>query len=475
MGEEQKQRKRRRPRNSGGLFQKTGYWKDLDGVPQKYTYWQATKELSGQDLPPGVERRRITGSGATKTEATARLEANVRRYLLGGTPAPIRKAGKARGHTLSEWFHLWHGGLYEVDVGKTVQARYKGFFQNHIEPHLGNCYLAEITGDDIKRLFKETLPAKRKIKDGLVTDEPLLSNASLLNIRKVFNIFMAEAHNRGLIAFNPVKQMKAPKVRKSETSYEVVANGERLRRLFEEELDRFNYPHFAQFFLMMLGLRQSERLGLSWGNFRNLGTGGQTTLTIDRQIDRHLDGSGWYIRMRTKSGEPRTIPLFEPFLQVIRDYRIQWEATTNAPGFEPAKGFERHLFIWEDGKPITPRQDTREWHRLLKEHNIDYFRAHQARHITATWLADNPNVPIESVQAILGHDSESMAYWYARITEKQTSRAVQGLGENFPSLTAETKATGFDRASKKGIPAAALLQKLRWEAEEQQRRKDSGE
>ena len=36
----------------------------------------------------------------------------------------------------------------------------------------------------------------------------------------------------------------------------------------------------------------------------------------------------------------------------------------------------------------------------------------------------------------------------------------------FPTLTADAQATGLDRKTKKGTPASALLQKLRWDAEQ---------
>jgi integrase len=476
MGEQSQPRKRRRNRNSGGLFEKNAYWVDkTTGEKNPYKYWQATKELSGDDLPEGATRRRITGSGATKSEALARLDANLRKYLKQDKAPEIRKAGAAKGPTLDEWFETWYSQLYSTVVSETVKARYRGHYENHIKTELGAKRLIEITAEDCRKLFLGTLPDKRKERDGQSTEERLLGASAIGNVRKVLNNCLNSALNQGLIGKNPVKQVKTEKARKSERASDVLANGERLRRLFETELDRRSYEHYCLRFLSMLGLRQSEKLGLCWSSFDNLdGLSGQPEMTIDRQLDRHVDGSGWYIKHVLKNNsEPRTIPLFEPFLTVIREYRIKWDEMSQAPGWDPPSGFEDALFLWPTGKPITARQDTVLWHQLLDEHDIPYFRSHQIRHITATWLADNPNVPVESVAALLGHESTAMTAWYARITQTQTARAVQSLGQSFPALTEDAQASGMDRVTEGGIPASALLQKLKWAAEDEERKRSS--
>jgi len=39
-------------------------------------YWQASREVPSEALPEGFERKRITGSGATPSEAWRRCNAN---------------------------------------------------------------------------------------------------------------------------------------------------------------------------------------------------------------------------------------------------------------------------------------------------------------------------------------------------------------------------------------------------------------
>ena len=49
------------------------------------------------------------------------------------------------------------------------------------------------------------------------------------------------------------------------------------------------------------------------------------------------------------------------------------------------------------------------------------------RHVAATYLADL-NVGIEVAQEILGHQSESLAYYYARQTGKRSRKDMETYG-----------------------------------------------
>lgn len=470
----------RRERNSGGLFLKSGKWLDkTSGDEVFYTYWQATKDIPLEDLPDGVERKRITGNGATRSEAQRRLDANVRKfYSVPKTDKTVRRRGRrVASKSVSDWFKEWHEGLYADDVSLTVRTRYAQYFQSHIKPHIGNIALTDLTGEDVKKLFHQTLVEKKKLRNGVETDEPLLGPASRLNILKTLNNCMNGAVSHGLISINPVNQVRRPKTQKPEGSREVSSNGARMKRLFGGELDRKEYPYFAQFLFQFLGLRQSERLALTWDNVRDLhGTlfgaaDGSPHIIINQQIDRHIDGGGWYLKQGTKSGEPREIPLFEPFLTVLREHKERMDQYKKSPSWNPPKMFERSVFLHPDGSPITPRQDTREWHRLLSEYDIPYFRGHQTRHITATWLADDPSISLSVVRTIIGHSSEAMAKYYARITALQVEQGMMGYGDRvFPALSLEAHGDSLEAKTPEGkINPLSLVTGLRLMAEQNDR------
>lgn len=56
----------RRARNDGGLYEKhTTRLDPRTGKSVPYSYWQASRDVAPEHLPPGVERKRITGTGPT--------------------------------------------------------------------------------------------------------------------------------------------------------------------------------------------------------------------------------------------------------------------------------------------------------------------------------------------------------------------------------------------------------------------------
>ena len=62
--------KKRRPKNSGGMRKKVGYYLDSgSGEKLPYTFYQASREVPLEKLPKGITRKRITGNGATPSHA----------------------------------------------------------------------------------------------------------------------------------------------------------------------------------------------------------------------------------------------------------------------------------------------------------------------------------------------------------------------------------------------------------------------
>jgi integrase len=126
-------------------------------------------------------------------------------------------------------------------------------------------------------------------------------------------------------------------------------------------------------------------------------------------------------------------------LSALRDYKkvwdkwnLQWSKTRPAqlkahqewiksgkvgeePKVYPPIGFEKSLFLRPNGTVIRLPDDNDDWHALLKQYGYGYWRGHLNRHITATMLADLIPPPSEMVvKSILGHNSTSMTYYYAR-------------------------------------------------------------
>jgi integrase len=67
---------------------------------------------------------------------------------------------------------------------------------------------------------------------------------------------------------------------------------------------------------------------------------------------------------------------------------------------------------------------------LCKKTGVRYFRYHALRHFGAS-LLEQANVPIGSIQRILGHESRTTTEIYLHSIGDSERRAVEILDENF--------------------------------------------
>jgi integrase len=178
-------------------------------------------------------------------------------------------------------------------------------------------------------------------------------------------------------------------------------------------------------------------LGLTWSNVTGLNSA-EPRIIIRHQLKRHevsrgqkerkRNGEGWYLGP-TKTSQERTIALAPLFADALRSHKERQESNSQVEGWKPPEGELRDLvFLKANGGLITPNQDNEDWHEILKRYGFEYWRGHLNRHITAVWLARQPNIDIRVVRAILGHESEAMTYYYAADISKAQVPAMKRYG-----------------------------------------------
>ena len=406
----------RREKGEGGLYRKT-----INGAE----VWQASQEvrtLAGK-------RRRITGTGESRTLAKHRLQANLSRfYQKGGVSVPVRAVKPVEAPlTVSQWAYEWHSGLNPQKVSDTVRRQYRRNFELHILPHIGDVPLVDVNLSVVENLVMKILPAKTK-SDG----SPLLSASGRANVFRVLNLMMNRAVVAEKIARNPCQGAERPKhERKDEKVNQTSHMALSLIKILETHPDR------ARHLLPFLGLRKSEKLGLEWSCITNLNRTGQTKLRVQQQLARHDDGSGYYIKKQTKTeASKRVIPLADPWLTALREYKKIQDGWKKLPQWNPEPQFADLIFTTPTGVPIKHNRDNEDWHELLDANGYPYWRNHLNRHITATLLAkQKPPVPLSVVKEILGHNSEAMSQYY---TELDVSTMVEPL-ENYGKFIEESR------------------------------------
>ena len=417
----------RRRKGQGGLFIIRGQaWNEVRQAYEEVDFYRATKDIENQDDP--TKRKQITGTGRSPKEAQDRLNRSLERFYKkkGLSEAGVDQKPRRNGsQTLSEYFEEWHSELRPEQISQTLRIKYRQHFNNHILPHVGNVYLEDLNYRVLQGLFYETLPAKRKVKGGVELDEPLLSSNALLNIYRTLNVALAVAVKMQKMPVNPLGLVDTPKYAPPK---ENVAQMSHLVEYMFKKMAEANDPLHDHFLLALLGLRKAERLGLTFSALSL--TGNSPKITIKTQLQR-VTGQGLILKPATKTGKNRTVALIDPWLSCLKRMREVRKQQRKLPEFKPDAKFADLVFLKNNGKPYDLNEDNDLWNSAVKNYGKRgvRIRGHLNRHIAGTRLAD-ANVSREVAMAILGHDSESMSFYYGRMTQKGQVDQIGKFGES---------------------------------------------
>ncbi len=375
------------------------------------------------------KRVRIAGTGSSAKEAIDRRAANYRKYLsreLVPTPeVPLNAPQSAPINlTTAEYLLDWLARIDRERVQPTTLRGYRTRIEKHLIPHIGTIPLVRLLPDDVEHLFLSTLPSIVGA-DG----SPLLGASVRLNIWKVLDAALTKAVTRNLLLRNPMKGLAPPKPTvKDEGLEKYLWLPEFLLTKLEDEPLEVRVRWLTA---ILLGLRQSERLGLTWGgSFTHLAGSKPLKLTVRQQIARHESGSalgsGLYLKQQTKSKRHRSL-IVPPYLAALfRQLKEEQDQLRDAPTWKPLPGLDDLVFMTKTGKPIRQQNDSREWHQLLAKYSTDPrkpvpdLRGHAARHLQISLLL-KLGQPIEMIRDIAGHGSEIVTREVYKHTQAQAT------------------------------------------------------
>ena len=217
-----------------------------------------------------------------------------------------------------------------------------------------------------------------------------LSGASLRHIHAVIRRALNVAVKWQLIAVNPATLVDAPQARQHEITPLSAAEARRLIHAAAEE-------RMAARWLvgLALGLRQGEALGLWWEDI-DLDA---RVLRVRRALQRQR-GGGLVFTMPKTNRSRRTIPLPKQLVTALQAHREQQEKERATAG-SLWRG-SACVFTTPIGTPVDPRNDYREFKKLLGKAGLPSVRLHDLRHTAASLLVAQ-GVPPRVVMEILGH------------------------------------------------------------------------
>lgn len=416
----------RRRKGAGGLYIiRRPSWNEVKQTYEMVDFYQASKDIEDPENPD--KRKRITGTGRSPQEANNRLNRSLERFYKKRGLAEAGVVIKSRSRSsqrLSEYFDEWFSELRPERVSPTLRLKYRQHFQNHILPHIGKIYLEDLKYQDLQKLFYETLPAKKKVKQGQTLDESLLGTNAILNIYRTLNVALHLAVKKDLIPKNPLALVDTPRYQPPKENIPQMVHI--VEHIFQK-MGEANDPLFDHFLLSLLGLRRGERLGLTFSAITLVGN--NPKLTIKSQLTR-ISGQGIVLKPATKSGKDRTVALIDPWLSSLKRMKERRKAQEKLPTFNPDPQFKDLVFLKDDGSPFDLNYDNTLWDEVNKKYNARQpkIRGHAVRHVAATKMAD-AGITRDVAMAILGHESESMSFYYGRMTAKGQVSQLEKFGE----------------------------------------------
>lgn len=168
-----------------------------------------------------------------------------------------------------------------------------------------------------------------------------------------------------------------------------------LLRLLEERNAILMY-RVCYLFLIMLGLRIGECLGIEWSDIDFE----KKTVFIQRNSKYENKSTGIYTTTPKTESSVRCLALPQEILDILPSLKAQQEENKEKCGDQWIDN--NRLFCNEFGKPIHPNQPYNYLKNFCKRENIEFKSLHSFRHSLVTNLIHN-NVDITTISHIVGH------------------------------------------------------------------------
>lgn len=263
--------------------------------------------------------------------------------------------------------------IHNRDVEHKIQR-----WKKHLAPVFAHIRLTEISIPVVETY------RQRRLSEGA---RPSTVNRETSLLRHM----LAMAVRWGLLPQNPLAGLgNLPEKNDDRWTYITVEEAERL-------LENIENPDYRQLveFLLYSGRRLGEALELRWRD-----------VDLDRGV-LLLRGS------RNKSGKTFGFPLHPRALRVLRERVSRW----NGSGVPQ----EERVF------PLSKKWLQKAFKKALKKAGLpESIRIHDLRHTFASWLAMK-GVPLQQIQALLGHRQISTTLRYAHLNPEVLRGALEKI------------------------------------------------
>ncbi len=213
----------------------------------------------------------------------------------------------------------------------------------------------------------------------------------VIAVRRFYN-YLSE--NLGLIDKNPLKNLDAPKMKKSLPKYLTLEESERLLSVIDGRHKERDYAIVTLF--LNCGMRLSELVAIDYNDIKD-------------------DGS---IVITGKGNKERIVYLNQACIDAV----IKYIKVRPNDGVK-----DRALFLSSRNKRISPKTVQHMVYGYLEKAGLGDrgLSVHKLRHTAATLMYQHGNVDLLLLKEILGHENLGTTEIYTHINDEATRKAIQ--------------------------------------------------
>jgi integrase len=378
----------------------------------------------------------------TKTLVEDRID-ELRDQVRGGA---VIKPG--RPDTVAQWLDTYLTTVAPRRCDPGTVRDYRSKIDHWVLPVIGSTRLDRLQPHQLEEVYLGMQRAGR-------------ADSTQLKVHRILSRALEVALRRQLVTRNVAKLIDAPTTEQLE---QTALTREDASAVLAAAAGRRNATRWS--LALALGLRQGEALGLRWthvdldrgeinvfwqlrrrafdhgcggtcgrrrgGNCPQrslvLRTGESSVLDLSKPVaidDVPVDRRTGLVLKSPKGKSKRTVPIPDQLIEQLRRHQTeQGIERILAAGVWQDHGF---VFAREDGQPIDPGPDHREWKALLAAAGVPEGRLHDARH-TAGTVMTALGVPIQVVQEVLGHSDLRVTRRYVHVASEMAKAATARIG-----------------------------------------------
>lgn len=238
-----------------------------------------------------------------------------------------------------------------------------------------------------------------------------MTYSTKIAIRNILTLFFKWAKLQGYCE-NPMDIIAIGKNEKEAENNEIIVfTREEIGKIVKSKpACQHSYNRFLIRFALGTGLREGELLGLTYGNIvdGNVKVLKQAITNVEKK--RVIDGT-------KTSNSVRLVPIPDALKGELEERRKE-------------KKDSDHIFLSRKGNLMDASNLNRSYRRFLKSIGVQYKKPHALRATYATTLLEK-GVDIARVAELLGDEVETVAKYYAFVSDKRKIEAVDKINELF--------------------------------------------